>query len=97
MVVNPSVFARVTVYLGKVKKVQNTEIEQKLSDISGVWDLRTRARFKHNIYQVSDIIIFAKYQRNRRDQNDIALVKVDRKIQFSKTVMPICLPPKVSR
>ena len=71
-------------------------MEQKLFDISGVWDLRRRAQYKHNIYQVSDIIIFSKYRRNRRDQNDLALVKVDRKIQFTKTVMPICLPTNVS-
>lgn len=49
---------------------------------------------KQHVYKVKKIIIHQLYVRNRRDQNDIALVKTKRPFDFSikEKVSPICLP-----
>ena len=47
-------------------------------------------------FKASKIIIYEKYIRNKRDQNDLALVHLDRPLELVQdSVQPICLPPGV--
>ena len=43
-------------------------------------------------YGVDKIVLYERYIQNKRDQNDIAVVHLDRTIQFRSDVKPICLP-----
>ena len=46
---------------------------------------------------VTNIIIFPSYVRKKRDQNDLALVRLETPLEFKpNTVQPICLPSGVS-
>ena len=46
---------------------------------------------------VTKIIIFPSYVRKTRDQNDLALVRLETPMEFKpNTVQPICLPSSVS-
>ena len=46
---------------------------------------------------VKNIIIFPSYVRKKRDQNDLALVRLETPIEIKpNTVQPICLPSGVS-
>ena len=46
---------------------------------------------------VTKIIIFPSYVRKKRDQNDLALVRLETPMEFKpNTVQPICLPSGVS-
>lgn len=49
------------------------------------------------MYKVKEIIIYERYVRNKRDQNDIALVHLERPLEFKGSVQPICLPATVSQ
>ena len=47
--------------------------------------------------KVSKIIIFPSYVRGKRDQNDLALVRLETPMEFKQnTVQPICLPSGVN-
>ena len=46
---------------------------------------------------VTNIIIFPSYVRKKRDQNDLALVRLETPLEFKpNTLQPICLPSGVS-
>ena len=46
---------------------------------------------------VTNIIIFPSYVYHKRDQNDLALVRLETPMEFKpNTVQPICLPSGVS-
>ena len=79
-----------------VKKAKNCGPFGIITTISGLWDIRTRRINTENIYNVDQIVIYPSYVRNKRDQNDIALVHLGRTLEFRPgTVQPICLPPTV--
>ena len=42
---------------------------------------------------VRDLKMHENYD-DKSFENDIALIRLDRKVQFTKSVYPICLPPK---
>ena len=61
----------------------------------GLWDITVRRLNLENMYNVSKIVIYQSYVRNKRDHNDIALIRLNRPAKLGKNVQPICLPPTV--
>ena len=51
-----------------------------------------------NVYKAKSVKIHPLYVKNKRDQNDIALIKTRKSFDFSdkEKVSPICLPSKWS-
>ena len=49
-----------------------------------------------NVYKAKSVKIHPLYVKNKRDQNDIALIKIRKSFDFSdrEKVSPICLPSK---
>ncbi|CAL4197333.1 unnamed protein product, partial [Meganyctiphanes norvegica] len=45
-------------------------------------------------YQIVEKHIHPQYNRARNSYNDIAIVKTDRKVEFSKKIWPYCLPDR---
>ena len=80
--------------------------KDKVVAIVGLRDLATRRRHKDKEYKIKRIYIYPKYRpndekaRNSHQHHDLALLKTERTIEFSKTdisfqdfgVAPICLP-----
>ena len=78
-----------------VHKNGKTKIDFSLKRIKvylGQRDISRRKINPKNIFGVKDIVIFGRYERNKHDQNDVALVRLDKSFQLTKTRSPICLP-----
>lgn len=61
----------------------------------GVHDRITMDYGKARIYNVSKAAVHPKYtDHSYYDENDIALLKVNKAIIFDETVRPVCLPYK---
>ena len=61
----------------------------------GLHDISGKSRHKQDIYKPERIVIYPKYVRDERDQNDIALVRLEKDVRFNKRTSPICFPPNV--
>lgn len=61
--------------------------------ILGVHDRIQLNEGTEKFYKITKEILHPGHvDHNQYDENDIALVKVDRKIQFDDYIKPICLP-----
>ena len=59
----------------------------------GQHDISRKRFYKKLIRKANDVVIHDKYSRGNEDRNDLALVEMADPIkQFSRTVMPACLP-----
>ena len=59
----------------------------------GQHDISRKRSYQKLIRTATDVVIYDKYSRGKDDRNDLALVEMaDPVKQFSKTVMPACLP-----
>ena len=84
----------------------NFEYKGKVTAVVGLRDLETRRRHLDQQYDIKRIYIHHDYRpndvksKNSHQHGDLALIKTDRKIDFSKTnqeyqdygIAPICLP-----
>lgn len=59
--------------------------------ILGVWNIVNSSEEGAQTYRVRSVTVHPYYSR-RTLQNDIALMKLSRKIEFSRNIRPVCLP-----
>ncbi|CAL4079200.1 unnamed protein product [Meganyctiphanes norvegica] len=45
-------------------------------------------------YQIVETSIYPQYNRSRNSYHDIAIIKTERKVEFSKNIWPYCLPER---
>lgn len=65
----------------------------RVSVALGVHDRITMDYGKAKLYNVSKSIVHPKHvDRLYYDENDIALLKVNKQIRFDSTIKPVCLP-----
>lgn len=77
---------------------RGTEIQYNPSEyiraVVGLKDVASAARYPHLTFTPKRVIIYPKYMPVKHDQDDLALIELDKNMDFDfQKVMPICLPP----
>uniref|UniRef100_A0A914Z8Y3 limulus clotting factor C n=1 Tax=Panagrolaimus superbus TaxID=310955 RepID=A0A914Z8Y3_9BILA len=62
----------------------------------GTYDYRDLDEPGEKIFNVSQVFTHPNYNNPYADSNDIALFKIDGKINFTKHIQPVCVPRNVS-
>ncbi|XP_075223399.1 uncharacterized protein LOC142325474 [Lycorma delicatula] len=56
----------------------------------GDWNLKTSDDIQSEEYRIDKIVVHPQYSRSKH-YNDVALLKLDSRVQFKKTIRPACL------